>query len=356
VLLEASDSRLQDSGPQTGQVGFQVAAYDLTKPLVIDPKLEYSTYLGGSDSDFGSAIAVDASGSAYVTGGTFSTDFPTASPFQATFSGVRDAFVAKIPEVPNRTAGCRPCAETTGEPIQTATGEYFIPPQVDLNLGGPLPLSFSRTYASRLSLEGPVRSSLGPNWMHNFELKVTLSGTTAKVVYERGDLLTFQKSGGTWLLQSTPNDTQETIHQLREDLSGDLWLLDAVRNLVFHFDGPTGRLEEIKDRNNNTLTLTYDGLGNLTQVSDGLGRTLTFTYDASGVVTDSYVYTPDGMLLEHVGANPQPFTFVGRWGVRQEGASGTLYHMRARYYDATTGRFLSRDPLWPELKGKGGRD
>ena len=37
----------------------------------------------------------------------------------------------------------------------------------------------------------------------------------------------------------------------------------------------------------------------------------------------------------------RPFTFVGKWGVRQEGASGALYQMRARYYDATTARFLS---------------
>lgn len=81
---------------------------------------------------------------------------------------------------------------------------------------------------------------------------------------------------------------------------------------------------------------------------DRTGSTIALT-DATGTVTDSYAYTPYGKLLQHNGASEQPFTFVGRWGVRQEGTSGTLYHMRARYYDVMTGKFLSRDPLWPML-------
>ena len=56
----------------------------------------YSTYLGGSSGEFGVGIAVDGGGNAYVTGETFSTDFPTASPLQATNEGDNDAFVAKL--------------------------------------------------------------------------------------------------------------------------------------------------------------------------------------------------------------------------------------------------------------------
>jgi len=61
-------------------VGFSVGKYDRTRPLIIDPVLVYSTYLGGSGlnghGDQGSGIAVDASGDAYVVGSTYSTDFP----------------------------------------------------------------------------------------------------------------------------------------------------------------------------------------------------------------------------------------------------------------------------------------
>lgn len=58
------------------QIGFQVAAYDVGVPLVIDPVLVYSSYLGGGSS-FGNSIAVDSAGNAYVTGTTYSSDFPT---------------------------------------------------------------------------------------------------------------------------------------------------------------------------------------------------------------------------------------------------------------------------------------
>ena len=81
-----------------GQVGFAVGAYNPSKPLIIDPVLSYSTYLGGSGNDavVGSGIAVDSAGNAYVTGDTVSTNFPTANPLQPATGGGDDAFVAKL--------------------------------------------------------------------------------------------------------------------------------------------------------------------------------------------------------------------------------------------------------------------
>jgi hypothetical protein len=80
-----------------GRVRFQVTAWDASRPLVIDPVLGYSTYLGGSSNDQGFGIAVDDQGAAYVTGATLSTNFPiSATPFQTSRSGVTDAFIAKL--------------------------------------------------------------------------------------------------------------------------------------------------------------------------------------------------------------------------------------------------------------------
>jgi Beta-propeller repeat/Abnormal spindle-like microcephaly-assoc'd, ASPM-SPD-2-Hydin len=79
------------------EVGFRIASYDRSRPLIIDPLLAYSTYLGGSTDDYALAIAVDSGGNAYVTGGTTSTDFPTANAFQSAYSGgSSNAFVTKI--------------------------------------------------------------------------------------------------------------------------------------------------------------------------------------------------------------------------------------------------------------------
>jgi hypothetical protein len=83
-----------------GRVAFRLGEYDPSHTLVIDPILSYSTYLGGSNIDGANAIAVAPDKTAFITGGTFSLDFPTAHPLQPNHGGPddfdRDAFVAKL--------------------------------------------------------------------------------------------------------------------------------------------------------------------------------------------------------------------------------------------------------------------
>lgn len=79
------------------EVGLHIDTYDSSEALVIDPVLVYSTYLGGSDFDEGNGIAVDANGDVYVTGETWSANFPTQSALQGGFSGGQnDVFVTKF--------------------------------------------------------------------------------------------------------------------------------------------------------------------------------------------------------------------------------------------------------------------
>lgn len=82
------------------RVSLALGAYDSSRPLLIDPVIAYSTYLGGSSSmDKARAVALDSSGSAYVAGTVVSADFPTVHPVQARKGGLgdtTDAFITKF--------------------------------------------------------------------------------------------------------------------------------------------------------------------------------------------------------------------------------------------------------------------
>jgi hypothetical protein len=80
------------------RLGFALGAYDTRRRLVIDPVFAYSTLLGGASSDRAQAVAVDASGNAYVVGHTTSATFPVLAPFQGTNKNIAggNVFVTKL--------------------------------------------------------------------------------------------------------------------------------------------------------------------------------------------------------------------------------------------------------------------
>ena len=87
----------------SNRFSFTFSGHDASKGLVIDPTLDYSTYVGGNQDDQATAIAVDSSGDTYITGQTLSSNFPTtAGAQQATCSScsnsspAADVFVTKL--------------------------------------------------------------------------------------------------------------------------------------------------------------------------------------------------------------------------------------------------------------------
>jgi len=94
VFRPEARSRSANNGRR---IGIDIGAYDRSEPLVIDPVLIYSTYLGGVGVDKAWDIAVDSNGSAYVVGQTASTNFPVANASVPDFNGgPNDVFVAKL--------------------------------------------------------------------------------------------------------------------------------------------------------------------------------------------------------------------------------------------------------------------
>jgi len=82
---------------EPGVFGFAIDKNHNTQyPLVIDPTLVYSTYLGGTVYDIGREIEVDSSGNAYIVGETASGDFPLKNPTQNIYGGSVDAFITKL--------------------------------------------------------------------------------------------------------------------------------------------------------------------------------------------------------------------------------------------------------------------
>lgn len=76
--------------------GFEVSSYNAKLPLVIDPVLGYSTYLGGIGTDVATAVAVDASGNAYVAGATACCVPTTPGAFETTPDHNGAGFITKF--------------------------------------------------------------------------------------------------------------------------------------------------------------------------------------------------------------------------------------------------------------------
>jgi|GEM_PF-1556159 len=189
-----------------------------------------------------------------------------------------------------------------GDPVSTAGGELYEFFDEDIYLRGPLPIVFSRFYSSGLSSEGQVASALGNNWMHNYDLRLELSGSTAKIVYHLGQPIRFNLSGTNWALASKDS----LIYQLIQS-GATFKFYDPSSKLIHTFNADAGgRLERIEDRNGNALTLSYNG-ALLSRVADGLGRTLDFTY-TSGKLTRVQDASGRSISFSHTGDNLTGFT------------------------------------------------
>src|SRR5205085_11751653 len=120
-----------------------------------------------------------------------------------------------------------PNAGSLRDPVSTATGElYGFDDHADLELGGPLPLEIRRYYGSMLRDNG-VFSALGDNWMHNFDIKLAVAGTTGIVTLFRGKTVKFSQSGAAWQLASK----ERLSYQLAASGAG-FKFLDPSDNLV----------------------------------------------------------------------------------------------------------------------------
>jgi hypothetical protein len=122
---------------EKGELRLALSAYDHKFPLVVDPVLIYSTYIGGPTEDEANGITVDSTGATYITGSTGGA-FPTLNPEQSTFGGETDAFVTKLSPTgtlvystylggPNTDSGSGIAVDTLGNAYITGYTEGSFP-------------------------------------------------------------------------------------------------------------------------------------------------------------------------------------------------------------------------------------
>ena len=209
-----------------GEVAFTLGEYVTTEPLIIDPTLVYSTYLGGSDYDDGRGITVDGSGNAYIIGATRSSNFPTSNPLQPDYGGDTDAFVAKLN------------ASGSGLIYSTYLGgsgrDYGEGIAVDSS-GSAYITGF--TYSVDFPAQDPLQSYHGGGYRDVFVAKLNASGSG--LIYstylggsgaDHGYGIAVDGSGNTYITGYTRSTDFPTQNPLQPDYGGDTDVFVAKLN------------------------------------------------------------------------------------------------------------------------------
>jgi YD repeat-containing protein len=211
-----------------------------------------------------------------------------------------------------------PCAGKAGHPISLATGNTDIA-QKDIQIPGLAGgLNMVRTWNSIWpSTQSAYQVGLfGPNWRSTFEEQVFV-GSDNYIKYLRGDgsFWSFGYSSyGVYKLAAPQNLTATLTNP---NMATPYWTITFQDGEQRRFDGVSGMLTAIIDRNGNTTTLTYDGANRLTTITDAASRTLSFTYGSpsshlvtgvSSSVGISLTYAYDGQNRLSLVTNPDSTT------------------------------------------------
>ncbi len=190
------------------------------------------------------------------------------------------------------------------------------------------------------------------NPQKNRLISATTGGQSVSFGYDNEGQLQ-SKGGVAYAFDSTHRLTGYGANQFWYDGVGNR-LKASRNNIVTHYIyDAAGNLLAEADGNKSITRYYIHGLGLMAMVDaqtnqlyvyhfDGTGHTVAMT-DADQAIVNRYAYDPYGRILGKEEAIVQPFTYVGQAGVMTE-VDG-LYYMRARYYDPSTGRFISEDPI-----------
>jgi YD repeat-containing protein len=233
-------------------------------------------------------------------------------PYPGTFAYVIWAWKATCP-APGGGREPKPECPRCGKPISLANGNTYIK-QTDVNIpgisGG---LTLKRTWNSEWpSVANSFQVGLfGPNWTSTYDERIFLgSDNRIRAVMSDGGLSSFGTGSGptnSWTLAAPQNEYGITM--TAPTTSAPYWQINFQNGEQKRFDGTSGMLTSIIDRNGNTTSLTYDSANRLATVTDPASRHLYFGYGSSSshlvtsVTSDvgislSYTYDTQGRLTQ----------------------------------------------------------
>ena len=216
-----------------------------------------------------------------------------------------------------------------------------------------------------MTVTEPLSAAISPldiTYTHDKANRLLTAGSVSYSYDNNGNRLTSTEAGGTAFAW----DHENMLTQISETSPANIikYKYDGLNNRIARIEGInetryvpdlSGRMSRVlaeTDGSGNITAYYVYGLGLLSRIDsggnqrfyhfNGRGDTIAIT-DSGGNITDSYAYDEFGKLLNSTGTTANPFKFVGRFGVMDEG--NNLYFMRARFYDAKVGRFLNEDPL-----------
>jgi RHS repeat-associated protein len=214
--------------------------------------------------------------------------------------------VTAVPIPPSATWGGGnptelPCSQVCGgDPVNTATGDYFEQ-TTDLAIGGRGPgLQMTRTYSS-LAAEAGESSTLGRGWAFSYGISLSEDPGTGEAIVTNANGSQTRFDPGVSGFTAPPRILAKLVK------NSDGTYTYTVRARTIYTFNASGKLTSVADLNGDKTTFAYNEAGQLHTATDGAGRTLTFTYSESGQLTKiadssgrsvSYAYNGSGYLSE----------------------------------------------------------
>ncbi|MCC6363105.1 MAG: hypothetical protein IT165_06240 [Bryobacterales bacterium] len=195
-------------------------------------------------------------------------------------------FTINTPTTSSVNGPCGGNSGCSGDPINTATGNYGYQ-HADLTIAGRgIPFVFGRSYNSLDTTPGPM----GNGWTHSFQGSlVKNSDSSVTIRLPDGRVIIFDSVGGAYRPRFS------NVYSTLTAYSSDSFLLTNKAAISYQFF--MGKLSAIDDRNGHLINLSYDSNNRLTTIVDTVGRAISLAYDAAGHLTS--VTDPLGRTLRY---------------------------------------------------------